>query len=332
MAHPEPTPSAGAGHLATLFFSYSHKDEPLRDQLDAQLAILKRQGVIEAWHDRRIGAGEEFAGLIDSHINSDDIILLLVSPDFLASDYCYEREMERAMERHEGGEAIVIPVILRACDWRHTPFGKLNAAPRDGRPITLWPDRDQAMLEVAQAVRMAAAKVSAPRGAPTSPPIPAASTKPDLEVASSSNLQLAKRFTRHDRDAFKDEAFEFLATFFERSLGELERRNSGVRTRFRRVHADRFTAVAYREGEQDAGCTIFTGASTFGGIAYYGRADADGTAFNENLTVEADDQSLFLHPMGMATMFRRRAPDDKLSAEGAAELYWAMLIEPLQRR
>jgi hypothetical protein len=318
--------------LATLFFSYSHKDEALRDQLDAQFAILKRQGVIEAWHDRRIGAGEEFAGLIDSHVNSDDIILLLVSPDFLASDYCYEREMERAMERHDGGEAIVIPVILRACDWHHTPFGKLNATPRDGHPITLWPDRDQAMLEVAQAVRAAAAKLSAPREAPTDPSAPAASDKLGLEAASSSNLQLAKRFTPHDRDTFKDEAFEFLAKFFERSLGELELRNPGVRTRFRRIHADRFTAVGYRQGERDAGCTIFTGSSTFGGIAFYGREDADGTAFNENLTVEADDQSLFLHSIGMATMFRRRAPDDKLSAEGAAELYWEMFIEPLQRR
>ena len=139
--------------MATLFFSYSHKDEALRDQLETQLAMLKRQGVIQTWHDRRIGAGQEFAREIDAHIETDDIILLLVSPDFIASDYCYEQEMARAMARHDAGEAVVIPVILRPCDWRGAPFGNLNATPPDGRPITQWPDRDHAMLEVAQAVR-----------------------------------------------------------------------------------------------------------------------------------------------------------------------------------
>ena len=122
--------------MATLFFSYSHADEALRDQLEKQLALLKRQGVIETWHDRRIGAGIEFAQEIDEHVDSDDIILLLVSPDFLDSDYCYDREMARALERHEAKDAVVIPVILRPCEWQHAPFGKLNATPPDGRPVT----------------------------------------------------------------------------------------------------------------------------------------------------------------------------------------------------
>ncbi len=120
--------------------------------------MLKRQGVIDTWHDRRIVAGQEIDGAIDEHINSDDIILLLVSPDFIASDYCYEVEMARALERHETGEAIVIPVILRACDWHEAPFGKLLAVPRDGKPVTQWPDRDEAFLQVAKAVREAAGR------------------------------------------------------------------------------------------------------------------------------------------------------------------------------
>jgi hypothetical protein len=129
--------------LATVFFSYCHADEALRDQIEKQLSLLKRQGVVETWHDRRIEAGQEFAAEIDRHIETDDIILLLVSADFLASDYCYEIELKRAMERHETGDAIVIPVILRACDWHGAPFGKINATPPDGKPITQFPDRDQ---------------------------------------------------------------------------------------------------------------------------------------------------------------------------------------------
>lgn len=97
--------------LATLFFSYSHVDEDLRDQMETHLSGLRRQGLIESWHDRRIMAGEEFGNTIDSHIDTANIILLLVSPDFIASDYCYEREMMLALERHERGgmnEAVMV--------------------------------------------------------------------------------------------------------------------------------------------------------------------------------------------------------------------------------
>lgn len=156
--------------MTSVFFSYSHVDEGLRDQLEKHLSPLRRQGMVETWHDRRIGAGHEFGDAIDEHVDSADIILLLVSPDFLASDYCYDREMMRAMARHEAGEATVIPVILRACLWHDAPFGKLNAAPTDGRPITLWPDRDQALTEVAKAIRGAALPPKRTSGSASSKP------------------------------------------------------------------------------------------------------------------------------------------------------------------
>jgi TIR domain len=73
--------------VATLFFSYSHVDEDLRDQLEIHLSGLRRQGLIESWHDRRITAGDEFGSALDAHIDTHDVILLLVSPDFIASDY-----------------------------------------------------------------------------------------------------------------------------------------------------------------------------------------------------------------------------------------------------
>jgi hypothetical protein len=99
-----------------LFYSYSHKDEPLRKKLETHLSILKRTGVLSGWHDRRISGGKEWANEIDEHLNTAEVILLLVSADFIASDYCYEKEMTRAMERHELKEARIIPVILRDCD------------------------------------------------------------------------------------------------------------------------------------------------------------------------------------------------------------------------
>lgn len=114
-----------------VFTSYSHKDENLCDELDSHLSSLKRQGVIDNWYDRKIGPGKEWYGQIDEHINSAHIILLLVSSDFLSSDYCYDIEMKRALERHKSKQARVIPIILRPVDWKGCPFEKLQALPTD---------------------------------------------------------------------------------------------------------------------------------------------------------------------------------------------------------
>jgi tetratricopeptide (TPR) repeat protein len=143
-----------------LFYSYSHKDEELRDQLENHLAMLKRDGVISGWHDRRISVGQEWDGKINKHLNSAEIILLLISSDFLASNYCYDIEVKRAMERHEEHEARVIPIILRPCDWHSAPFGKVQALPKDAKPVTRWSDRDEAFLDIATGIRIAAKEVN----------------------------------------------------------------------------------------------------------------------------------------------------------------------------
>jgi hypothetical protein len=142
-----------------VFFSYSHKDEALRDELSTHLALLKRQQVISAWHDRQIPAGAEWAAEIDARMDQAGIILLLVSADFLASDYCHEIEMKRALERHERGEAVVIPIILRPCDWHGALFGKLQALPKDARAVMLWPNRDEAMTDIAAGIRRVAERL-----------------------------------------------------------------------------------------------------------------------------------------------------------------------------
>ena len=103
---------------------------------------MQRQEVITAWHDRLIGAGEEWKHEIDENLERADLILLLVSSDFIASDYCYDEEMTRALQRHDAGKARVIPVIVRDVNWSKAPFAKLQALPKDGKAVTLWPDRD----------------------------------------------------------------------------------------------------------------------------------------------------------------------------------------------
>lgn len=140
-----------------VFFSYAHEDETLRDKLANHLKLLERQGVIQSWHDRQILAGTEWQGQIDGNLEKSQIILLLISSDFLASDYCYDIEMKRALERHEAGEARVIPIVLRPVDnlWK-APFGKLQALPTDGKPVTRWENQDEAFANIARGIRLTA--------------------------------------------------------------------------------------------------------------------------------------------------------------------------------
>jgi len=141
-----------------LFYSYAEKDEPLRDHLDTHLKLLQRNKLIQMWHDRRILPGSEYQQEIDNNLAQADIILLLISPDFIASDYCYDIEMARALERHDAGNATVIPILLRPVDWETTPFRKLQPLPSDRRPVTLWPNPDQAWLDVEQGIKQVAQK------------------------------------------------------------------------------------------------------------------------------------------------------------------------------
>jgi hypothetical protein len=143
-----------------LFYSYSHKDEDLREELVKHLTILKRQGALEPWQDRDIEAGAEWNQEIERHLNESQIILLLISSDFIASPFCWDKEMARAMERHDAGEAVVIPIILRSCDWKGAPFGKLQGLPKDMKPVKDWPDRDQAFTNVAQGIRKVAERLA----------------------------------------------------------------------------------------------------------------------------------------------------------------------------
>ncbi len=138
-----------------IFFCYAREDEILRQGLEKQLRALKRQGLINLWHDREISAGAEWECEIDIHLNTAQIILLLISPDFMDSDYCYGSEMKRAMERHECGETRVIPVILRPVYWEGAPFGKLQALPTNAKPVTHpdWHNLDRAFFDIVEGIR-----------------------------------------------------------------------------------------------------------------------------------------------------------------------------------
>jgi hypothetical protein len=149
-------PGRNLSRAKNLFYSYSHIDEPLRDQLEVHLTLLSRQGIISSWHDRKIIPGVEWDHEIDKQLDQAAIILLLVSADFIASKYCWDKEVKRALELHAAKQATVVPVLLRPCDWHGAPFGKLQGLPKDMKAVTEWPDRDAAWTDVAKGIRAVA--------------------------------------------------------------------------------------------------------------------------------------------------------------------------------
>lgn len=319
---------------ARIFISYSHADEALRNELEVHLSMLKRQGLVDVWHDRRLVAGDHLDWTISRELDEADVILLLVSPNFLASDYCYQIEKGRALERHREGTARLISVILRPCDWTHTDLAQFLVVPKDAKPVTQWPDRDEAFLDVTKSIRKAITELGAAgeeNGAHeyVKQDHEAAAGRADVEtLPRSSNLRLKKEFSEADRDAFLFETFEYLAKFFQGSLEELGARNESIESRFRRVDGDCFTATIYRNGEKAAGGTIRVGGLFGSGITWLGNDSGQANTHNESLSVGHDDQKLFLTAMGMPMGGINR--DSHLTQEGAAEYLWSLMIGALQ--
>ena len=320
--------------MAKVFFSYSHKDEQLRDELEKHLASLKHRGLIESWHDRRIGAGEEWELSINSHLHDADVILLLVSSDFIASRYCYEIEMQEALRKHDAKEATVVPIILRPCVWHDLPFGKLQAATRDGQPVNKFPSLDDGFLEVVQSIKAALIKKTQPDGVAEKrmDVSPYVDNEVPLEPSKirSSNLGLRRAFSDRERDMFVIASFEYIAAYFENSLKELCARNPTHDYRFKLRDAHALEALIYSDGKQVAKCGIWLDEGSFRqGIAFSYSGIGLGNGFNENLSVVDDGQCLGLRALGMA-IHVGMGREDMLTQEGAAEGYWALFIKPLQ--
>ncbi len=236
--------------------------------------------------------------------------------------------MTRALERHSKGEARVIPIILRPCEWQESPFGKLLALPKDGKPVTKFPNQDEAFLEITRGVRAAVHDFCPPAETPTYLPA-TVDSKPIPEVRSS-NLRVRRTFSDQDRDDFLEQAFEFIANYFEGSLTELAQRAHGITARFRRIDTNHFTAALYRDGNAESQCKIWLSREEcFSNSIHYSSDLSMGeNSYNESLTIEDNGYSMFVNPSMRMCFDGNQA--ELLSKEGAAEYLWEMLIQPLQ--
>lgn len=326
---------------AKVFFSYAHADEALRDQLAKQLVVMQRNGLISAWHDRQIDAGKDLDPAISEALETSDIVLCLVSPDFLASHYCYEREMKRALERRRTGECEVIPVILRPCPWTDTPLGGLRATPSDGNPVTKFSNQDEAFLNIARDIQRVVKTVRTSRsaGAVDEPPQshvqaagPAgprrAGPAPEPPAARLPKTRIRRTFKDADKDAFLESAFETVVSFVEDAAKGLRTEPSHIEARFRRIDARSFSVSIYEDGRRVAAGSVWYGNGMGNGIYFASSPDVTRGSFNEMLSVADDGFELHLKTLGVSM---RGNAKERMSAQDAAEYLWEMILGPLIR-
>ncbi len=302
------------------FISYSHHDKAALDRLHVHLKNLTRDGSIETWYDREILAGSDLDAEIEQELKAAEIFLLLVSPDFIASDYCVEREMKSALERHSAGSARVVPIIIEECDWKAMgQLRQLKAVPTDGKAISEWANPNTAYLNVVQELR----RIIESEKASTS------NTNKSLEpvaVRPKVTRYRAKReFDEIDRSDFREASFASIKDYFHRAIEELDSID-GLRGRFVDRSTTSFGATVVNSGRQN-GAAHLTVHSRNTGVAladiYYsfGENAGENTA-NGGFNVSADDYEQFL--MQSMNMFGNQ--NERLTPEQAAEALWNEFI------
>lgn len=306
-----------------VFLSYSHEDAAALKRLHKHLSVLQRQKLIDEWYDRKILAGGIIDAEITQRLESSDLFLLLVSPDFLASDYCVDREMNRALERHKSGKAKVIPIILKHCDWKHMPLGALRALPRDGYPISKWADKDEAYHDVVKELRRVLGADHPQRSASTN-------KKETLHAPvqpSADRIRVRRDFNEIDRNKFREMALNVIRNYFHNGIKEIDAMDN-LEGQLRSLSPTSFTCTIINNRKRvtpPAHITIHGGGGymTLGDIYYSFSENAPTNSANGWFTIQSDDYNLFLYHTSMWPM----NPDDRLTPEAAAEQLWVNYLE-----
>lgn len=302
------------------FISYSHHDKAALERLHVHLKNLTRGGHIETWYDRDILAGSDLDAEIERELEAADLFLLLVSPDFIASDYCVEREMARALERHSTGKARVVPIIVEECDWKAMgELRQLKAVPTDGKAISEWANANTAYLNVVQELRRIIDAEGQPAAAAKAAPEPAA-MRPSLP-----RYRAKRQFDQIDRAEFRDAAFATIRDYFRRAAEEIDS-IEGLRSRFVDRGAFSFGATvvngSHRNGTAHITVHCRNSQVALGDIYYSFSENAGANTANGGFNVSADDYEQFL----IQTMNIFGKADERLTPERAAEVLWNEFI------
>ncbi|MCR8726674.1 toll/interleukin-1 receptor domain-containing protein [Frigidibacter sp. ROC022] len=305
------------------FISYSHKDGAALERLHTHLATLRRDGLLEAWFDREILGGSEIDAEIAAELETCELFLLLVSPDFLASDYCVEREMQRALERHEANEARVVPIIIEPCDWTSSPLRRLKALPHDGKPVSEWTNANNAYLDIVKALR----RIVQTRDAEPAEEINATVASQPTAATSERRYRVKRDFDQIDRSEYRESAFATIRDYFQRATAEIDSIED-LRGRFASRSPTTFGCTIVNR-VRDRGTAHITvhcanGYGGFGDIYYSFSENAGENTAQGGFSVEADEYEQFLSGGTLMGFGQER---QRLSPESAAESLWAEFLD-----
>ena len=300
-----------------LFISYSHIDQELLDRLHKHLAQLQRDGTISEWYDREIHAGGNINKEIEAALERADTFLACASPDYIASNYCYERELERALEREKTGELTVVPIIFEPCEWLETPLANFKALPTDGKPVVEYTNQNLALLEVATELRRLASLRT--KAADSAVSAPSTQERPQAE----SRYRVKREFDELDKRDFIERCFNEIFRFFEASVRELEALPE-IEARLSPLTEDSFSCTVINRGIRRGFKTMHVRrGGPWGAIDYLFGEQNSRTTSNGGFGVEADDYQLHLRTTGFGRMPSGR---ETLPATEAAQVLWDELL------
>lgn len=308
--------------MANAFISYSHADEKSLERLHKHLAVLQRDGSLATWTDHALLPGGNIGQEINAQLEVSDLFVALVSPDYLASNYCYEKEFTRALELAEKGQLRIVAVIVEPCDWLSTPLNKLLALPKDGKPIANWTNPNNAYLDVVTQLR---------RLLTAAAPAEKSAAKPgDADANAPRRVRLKRDFDKIEKAEFADQSFKVIRDYFSAASTELAQASEDIRTRLEDMDQNSFTCSIVNRARQRGGEAHITvrinkgRGHFFGEINFVNEAHAADNTSHGGISVEADEYQLYLAP---SRLMGGREEGMKFTAERAAEWLWNQFVE-----
>lgn len=304
------------------FISYSHADEKALERLHKHLAMLTRDGSLKAWTDSEILAGDKFSKQIQENLNNSSLFLALLSPDYLASNYCYEKEFQHALKMAEAGKIRIVPIILEPCDWLASPFSEFMALPKDGTAISGWTNQNNAFLNVVTGLRRILENNNTYRSSETK--------LGDAKATPARRVRVKQDFDVIQKAEFADKAYDVIRKYFEGSCTELNDTGDNLRAKFELISNIAFTCTVVNRAKRNGGEAHITvqnskqKKSFFGDINYVYERHADTTTSNGSVNVEADDYNLYLTMNSLHSFGQKEA---KYSPEQAAEILWNNFVK-----
>lgn len=301
------------------FISYSHADERGLERLHKHLSMLRREGSLDAWFDHAILPGTNLSQIIRNELDESELFLALVSPDYLASNYCYEEEFSYVLNRARAGDLRLVPIILEPCDWLSSPLSEFLALPKDGKPISEWTNVNNAYLDVVTGLRRVVGEGLG---------VPKAATTKASPGESVRKVRLKRDFDAIDRAEFRDRTFLAIQEYFKNASVELSEADEALKTRLESIGSSAFTCTIVnrakvRQGEAHITVHNVKSGHGMGDISYIFQAHAEPGQSNGGIRVDADDYNLFLK---VDNFFGGR-DSEKYTPERAAEWLWNSFVE-----